>query len=232
MTESVDEAFNTRIGLIIMRGIVSLSPKLFDLVGKHTEKENVAVADFLMDFDVRTVERADGERAVDHKLHIARAACFFACERNLLADFCCRHDDFGKGYAVVFKEHDFESALDVRIVVDEIAQRTDKADDLLCHIVCACRFCAENERARLDIEIGIIFDLQIQIEDIESVEKLTLVLVQSLHLHVEDAVGVDLDVVVFEDILCKVLLVLTLDVGKAVENLSVAHISLQVLQFV
>ena len=55
---------------------------------------------------------------------------------------------------------------------------------------------------------------------------------QSLHLHVEDAVGVDLDVVVFEDILCKVLLVLTLDVGKAVENLSVAHISLQVLQFV
>ena len=42
LTKHVDKAFDTGIGLIIVRWIVTLFPKCFDFVGKHTEEEDIA----------------------------------------------------------------------------------------------------------------------------------------------------------------------------------------------
>ena len=80
LAQSVDETLDARICLIIVRGMIALLPKLFHFICKHAEKEDVAVADFLVNFNVCTVESADGERAVDHEFHVAGSARFFACE--------------------------------------------------------------------------------------------------------------------------------------------------------
>ena len=101
---------------------------------------------------------------------------------------------------------------------------------MFCHIVCACGFCAEDERARLNVEIGIFLYAQIQIENVERVEQLTFVFVKSLHLHVEDAVGINLNVVLSKNVFCKVFLVCTLDLSKTGEHLLVSDIILKFLK--
>ena len=60
----------------------------------------------------------------------------------------------------------------------------DQLDDALCHIVTGSRLCAEDEGLGLNIEIGIFLEIQIKTDDIQSVEKLSLVLVKSLDVNV------------------------------------------------
>src|SRR5665647_1318421 len=48
------------------------------------EEEEVVVADELADLDVRAVERADGECAVERELHVPGAGGLLAGERDLL----------------------------------------------------------------------------------------------------------------------------------------------------
>ena len=57
---------------------------LRDFGGGEAEEEEILRADFLADLDIRAVERADGERAVERKLHVAGAARFLAGGGDLL----------------------------------------------------------------------------------------------------------------------------------------------------
>ena len=73
----------------------------------------------------------------------------------------------------------------------QISERMDKSYNLLSHIVTRSGFRAEYKRARIYIEVGILFESVIQIEYMQRVEKLTFILVQSLYLNVENTVGVE-----------------------------------------
>ena len=66
----------------------------------------------------------------------------------------------------------------------------------------------------------------------QRVEQLTLVLVQSLDLHVEDGVRVDDDAVRLLDVGCETHLVGALDVGKRPQHVGVAHIAHEILELV
>jgi len=55
-----------------------------DLLGGEAEQEEAVVAHLLADLDVRTVEGADGDRAVHHELHVPGARGLLAGGRNLL----------------------------------------------------------------------------------------------------------------------------------------------------
>ena len=56
-----------------------------------------------MNFNICAVHRADCYRAVDHKLHIARARRFFAGDTDLFGNFRSGHHNFGKRHAIVFQ---------------------------------------------------------------------------------------------------------------------------------
>ena len=75
-------------------------------------------ADFLEDFDVGAVERADGERAVEGELHVARAGGFLARGGDLLGEVGRGDDLLGERDAVVGQEDDLELVVDARVAVD------------------------------------------------------------------------------------------------------------------
>ena len=60
------------------------------LFGGQTEEEEVLLARFFGHLDGRAVAGADGQRAVHHELHVARAAGFVAGGRDLVRDIAGR----------------------------------------------------------------------------------------------------------------------------------------------
>ena len=57
--------------------VIAPLPQRLHLVSGHAEEEHIVVTDPVADLDVRAVERAEGDRAVDHELHVARAGYKF-----------------------------------------------------------------------------------------------------------------------------------------------------------
>ena len=57
-----------------------------DLFGRQAEQEEVFLARLLGHLDRRAVARADGQGAVHHELHVARAAGLVAGGRDLVGD--------------------------------------------------------------------------------------------------------------------------------------------------
>ena len=51
--------------MVVFRWIVAFREQFVDLLNGIAEDEDVVIADFLMDFDVRAVEGADGDGAVE-----------------------------------------------------------------------------------------------------------------------------------------------------------------------
>ena len=232
MAEGVDDALDAGVRLIVVRGVIPSLPKLLHLVGVQTEEEDVLVAHFLVDLHIGAVQRAHGEGAVDHELHVAGAARLLAGDGDLLADFRGGHDELRKGDAVVLEEDHLQLAVDVGVVVDDLAEGADEADDLLRHIIGGSRLRPEDESAGFDVESGVLFQAEIEVENVQRVQELTLVLMQPLDLHVEDGVRVDGDAVRLLDVRREPLLVAALDVGELHEDVAVAHIAHEILQFV
>ena len=62
----------------------------------QAEQEEVLLAGFLGHLDGRAVARADGQRAVHHELHVARAAGLVAGGRDLVGDIAGRDQPLGE----------------------------------------------------------------------------------------------------------------------------------------
>ena len=80
----VDDFAQRGILFVVIARTIAARLHLRDLGGGQAKEEEVLCADFLADFDIRAVERANGERAVERKLHVARAAGFLARGGDLL----------------------------------------------------------------------------------------------------------------------------------------------------
>src|SRR5690242_5043380 len=66
--------------------VEALTAALLDLIGLQAEDEDVLVSDMVADFDIGAVERADGKRAIERKLHVAGARSLHARGRDLLRE--------------------------------------------------------------------------------------------------------------------------------------------------
>ena len=143
-------------------------------------------ADFLEDFDVGAVERADGERAVERELHVAGAGGFLARGGDLLGEIGRRDDALGERDAIVRQEDDLELVAHARVVVDLVADGIDRLDDALGQVVAGRGLGGEDEDAGLHVELRVLQDAAIEREDVEQVQVLPLVLVQALDLDVEE----------------------------------------------
>ena len=116
--------------LVVPAGVVP-PPRVRDLLGGQAEEEHVLLAGLLGDLDRGAVAGADGQGAVHHELHVARAAGLVAGGRDLLGDVAGRDQPLGQGDGVVRQEDDPELAADVGVVVDHGADVVDQPDDEL-----------------------------------------------------------------------------------------------------
>ena len=83
-------------------------------LGGQAEDEDVVGADPVANLDVGAVERADGQRAVERKLHVAGAGGLHAGGRDLLRQVGRRDDRPREADVVVRQERDLEPVADRR----------------------------------------------------------------------------------------------------------------------
>ena len=185
--EGVHDALEPRDRLVVVAGVV-VAAKLGELLLASPEDVGVVLADGIGDFHVGAVERAEREGAVHHELHVRRSRGLFSCHRDLLGDVGCGDDVLGGRHVVVLDENHADEVLRVGVVVDDAADFVDELDNGLRPLVSGGGLGAENEDARDDVHAGVGLDPVVQIEDVHGVEKLALVLVQPLDLHVVDGV--------------------------------------------
>ena len=175
--------------------------ELRDLLGLETEEEHVVVADFLVDLDVCTVERAYRQRTVYHEFHASRAARFLSGKADLLGNIRRGHQKLRFAHVVVFDVDDSNFVPHRGVLRDLFTEAPDELYDALRHVVAARRLTSEDEGRRRNFGIRIILQFRIQREYLQHIEKLTLVLVHPLDLRVEHGVDVERDARLIEDML-------------------------------
>ena len=219
--------------VIIYRRVVPVFPEILHLFGIHAENENIVLSDLLFHFHVRPVERADRKRAVDHELHVPRAARLFARRGDLLGNFGCRHKRFRHGDAVIFQiDHvQFFADAPVRIFPDIFRKEAKQLDDLFRHVIPGRRLRSENKCFRLNGKIGVFFQFVIEMDDIHRVQKLPFVFVQSFCLNVEQTVGVDLYALFSESVFRKLFFFNLFYLGKPFQHRFVVFERLKLRKF-
>ena len=158
-----------------------------------SEDEAVLEPCLLGDLDVGSVQGSDGQRSVEHELHVSGSGSLKACSGDLLGEVGCRDDVLGHGNAVVGHEEDLELPVHAYIRIDHCGQAVDELDGELCIHIAGCALSAEEEgRGREGVVEGfVVLELLIDHDDVECIQKLALVLMDSLDLNVEDSVRVD-----------------------------------------
>ena len=213
--QEVDNALQTLVVCIELRRAVAAQPQLLDLLRCQTEDIHVLLAHSVQHFNVRAVQSTNGQRAVDHQLHAARAACFLTCKRDLLTDIRRGDQNLRGADVIVLKEHQIELLLDLGVLFNVLADHAKQLNDALCHLIAGSSLSTEDIGLRRHFQIGVVTQLQINADDVERIEQLTLVLVQTLDLYVINAMGIDLLPRLAIQMLCKSNLVCMLDIAHA-----------------
>ena len=136
----------------------------------------------------------------------------------------------GERHAVVLKEHHLQPVAADGVGVDLGGKGVDEADDALGDRVARRGLCAEQEHARLHGAVRVALQLLIEVDNMHRVQKLTLILVQALDLHVEDRVGVEHDALRLFDVGGKIELIRALDLAEAVQHRGVVCIGLELFK--
>ncbi len=87
---------------------------------------------------------------------------------------------------VVWKEHDLEPVTYNRIIIDDLGESVNELDNEFCHDVSGGSFSAKNKGARGHVSSGVTFESQVERENMQHVEMLPLVFVDSLRLDIEE----------------------------------------------
>ena len=139
----------------------------------------------LQHFDIRPVQRADGQRTVKGKLHVTGAGRFRPRRGDLLREIGRRNDQLREADAVVRNEHHLQLVADIRIVVDHLRHIVDEVNDVLRHVVGGRRLTGKDLHTRHPLRRRIGLDAVVVRNDVQHVHQLALVLVNTLDLHVE-----------------------------------------------
>ena len=190
---------------------------LDDLVAGCAEHEDIVIAYRLVDLYVRPVLCSKRHGAVEHELHVSCSACFLGCKRDLLGNIACRNQFSCFCHIIIFNHDNFEVFVYLRIIVDDLLQAEDQMDDILCdHIRRSC-LRAEDCRHRSCRDLSRL-DLKVLINDIECIELLAFVLVETLHLDVEDRIRADLNILCLFQISAQRLFIFMLDLDQLFEH--------------
>ena len=193
------------------------------LIIGRTEDIGVLLPHGLENLNVRTIQGPQGQRTVHHELHVRGTGSFLTSHRDLLGDIRSRNDVLGGRDIVVVNENNLDAAIDIRIIVDQVGNGVNQLDDSLRANVAGGSLRAEDEDSLGNVQSRIVLDAEVQIQDVERVEKLTLVLVQTLDLDVVNCIRVDLDALAVLDPCGKVNLIRMLDLSQTSVELRVTR---------
>ena len=157
-----------------------------DLPGGEAEEEEVLLAGRLGHLDGGAVARPQGERAVHHELHVGRATRLVAGGGDLVGDVGRGDEPLGQGDVVLREEEDLQPPLRDRVPVDGAGQVAEELDDDLGEPVGRRGLAGEEEGPRGHLQPGVPAQAVVQHHDAQAVQELPLVLVDALHLAVED----------------------------------------------
>ena len=96
----------------------------------RTELTDVALADFLRDLDVGTVDGTQEQTAVETELHVRRTGRLRSGGGDVLADVGRGDEDLSEGDGVVGEEVKAEEVLGVGVVVDHSGNVNDETNGL------------------------------------------------------------------------------------------------------
>src|SRR5215470_19489411 len=100
------------------------------------------------DFDVVTVQRADGERAVHGEFHVTRAGRLLAGRGDLFRQIGGRIHAVAVLDVEVRQKHHLENVGDHRLLIDGRGDGVDQLYDQLGHAVSGSRLAAEDHSTR------------------------------------------------------------------------------------
>ena len=200
-----------------------------DLVAGSAEYKDVIVADTLMDFHIRSVLCAEGDGSVQHEFHVSGTAGLFGGERDLLGDITGRDQPFRHRHIVVFHHDDFEPGADLRIVVYDLLQAQDQMNDILGNHIGGSGFRPENRRDGSGRNLAGL-DFQVLVNDVEGVQLLSLILMETLDLDIKNGIRADFQILRFFQVCAQSLLVFLLDFQELFEHRFVALVRKQLFQ--
>ena len=169
-----------------------------DLVLGVPEDEDVLGADLFADLHVRAVKGADGEGAVQGRLHVPGARGLGSGGGDLLAQVAGGEDHLGQRHGIVRQEGDGEAAAGHGVVRDALRHGVDELDAQLGHPVSGRGLAREDHGA--GHEVGRIrAEPLVKGQGMHRVHELALVFVEALDLAVEHGVRVEVDAVELHD---------------------------------
>src|SRR5699024_11045767 len=116
---------------------------------------------------------------------------------------CCRKDHLRVGYTIILNEYHLQLAADGSVIVYHIRHRVDQLDDLLSSVVGCGSLCSKDKGPWIEIHLRMGLDLVIQVDHMKDIQKLALVLVKSLSLHVKDGTWIHFHSIVLQDVFCQ-----------------------------
>ena len=191
--------------------VIALALLLFDFRCGQAEEEEVLRAHFLANLDVCAVQGADGESAVHGELHVAGSGGFLAGQGDLLGKVGGRIDSMAEFHAEVGEKDYFQPSPRQRVTVDDLADGVNELDDELGHAVAGGGFSAKDKGARHNLGRRIAVDALEQGNDMQDLQMLALVLVQSLDQHIEHGCRIGSDGEAILNVVREPCLVLQLD---------------------
>lgn len=207
-------------GLIVRVGVANG----LDVLSEVTEQECVLLADVLGDLNVGAVDGAEKQCTVQAELHVTSTRGLGTGCTDLNTDVRSGDQNLGDRDAVVGNETDAQEVADVGVLVDDLGNIDDEADDQLGNVV-ARRGLAGKDGCVLDKLFALLgrrlLDLEVTVDDTKDVEGLALVLVQALDLTGEHAVNVHVNAEISLQDVGKAELVLNLDVAELLAELFV-----------
>ena len=188
--DEVHQQFNA--GLAVERtgvvGAVGVEP--LDLFGRGTKGIDVLVAHELGNLHVGAVERAQGQSAVEHELHVRSAARLLGGQADLFGDVGGGNHALGGGDVVVLDHDDLQVGSHVGVVGDPLGKRQDEVDDVLSDGI-GRRCLAAKDDGDGVLRSVTVLDVEVLPDDVEREHLLALVLVDTLDLNIDDGVGGD-----------------------------------------
>ena len=114
-------------GLAVERaGVIgAVGVELLDLLGRGAKGIDVLVAHELGNLYVGTVERAQGQSAVEHELHVGGSARLFGGQADLLGDVGGGDHALGSGDVIVLDHDNLQVGGHVGVVCYPLGQRQD-----------------------------------------------------------------------------------------------------------
>jgi len=148
-------------------GARSIEPLRFR--GCQAKEEQILLAYLPGHLDIGAVQGADGQGAVEHEFHVARAAGLFPGGGELLTDFRCGHKQFRVGDGVILQVDDLQHRPGAGVGGDLLGQGVDETDDELCPRVTGRCLGPEEKRHGFHRKTRVLRNAVIQRQDVQGV---------------------------------------------------------------